>query len=136
MDVVGHLGGGVHGHGIALGIIFGDGGMRRRRHLANLGAIIISLHDQIGAIHARVHIAQLIIYIALNITGPVFVQIMGALVHGVFGCVISGQLLIGKFNQINGRLRCLHIHGGDAGNGLAPVADFVSGQRVFKAGDR
>ena len=125
----------MHGHGVALGIIFGDGGVRLRLHLANLGAVIALFHDQIGVFHTGIHVAQLVFHIPLDIAGPVFVQIDGAVAHGVFGCVIGGQLLIGKLDQINGRLGGRHIYGGDAGDRLAPVADPVPGQGIFKAGD-
>ena len=135
MDVVGHLGGGVHGHGTPLGIIFGDGGVRLGLYLANFGAVIILLHDQIGVFHTGIHVAQLVLHIALDIAGPVFVQIDGAVRHGIFGRVIGGQLLIGEFDQIDGRSCAFHIHSGDAGDRLAPVADPVPCQRIFKAGD-
>ena len=59
VHVVGHLGGGMHGHAVAHRVVVGDRGVHLHLVLAHLGAIVGGLAHEIGRGKARRHVAQL-----------------------------------------------------------------------------
>jgi len=71
MDVVRHLGAGVHGHALALGVVIRDRGVHLHLVLADLGAVIGAFAHQIGLGKPLLDAAELEQHVALDIAGLV-----------------------------------------------------------------
>ena len=80
----------MHGHALALGIVFGERGVHFHLVLAHFGAIEGLLADQIGLGKTLLDIAQLEKHVALDVVRAVAVDVDRAGRHRRLGGIIGG----------------------------------------------
>ena len=135
VHVVGHLGGGMHGHAVAHRVVLGDGGVHLHLVLAHLGAVVGRLAHQVGRGEARRHVAQLEAHVALEIAGLLGVDRHGIGRHGLAGGEVGRQLAHLHLDEADGLVGGGLVDGRHGRHRLALVAHLVARQRVLAAGD-
>jgi len=136
VHVVGHLGGGVHRHTVALGVVARDRGVHLHLVLADLGAIVGRLAHQVGAGERLLDIAKLEEDIAFEIAGLLGVQQYRAGRRRLGSGEIGRQLLHLHLDERERRLGGGVVDGGDSRDRLAAIAYLVARQRMLGARDR
>ncbi len=125
VHVIGNLSAGVHGHAIALGVVVGGRRVHFHLVLTHLGAAIGRFADKIGVAKTLLHAAQLEQHIALDVAGPVRVDVDGLLRQRRRRRVVGRQFPHSKLDERNRFPRGGIVHRGDGCDRLAAIAHLV-----------
>ena len=130
-----YLGTGVNRQPAARRVPFGNGGVGLHVDLVDLGAVEDLLAHQVGGGEPGHRVAEFEVDLAFDIAGPFRVQRHGVGRQRLLGVAVGRQFLVRNTDSIERRPGGLGIHGGDRGDGLAPVAHPIARQGKLVFGD-
>ena len=108
---------------LAVCIVRGQGRMGLDGAVVDGGQAVPVLKDQVGLLHARVHIALIQVDDFRDVAS--LMDGVGALFHSLFRVDVEGQLFIFHLDELERLLRDLYSIGGHRGHLVAHIADHL-----------
>jgi hypothetical protein len=136
VHVVGHLRRAVHGKPFADRVVLGERGVGLHLHLAHFRAGVALLTHQVGALEGRIHLAQLVAHLPLDVAGALVVQIHCVGGAGRVDVEVGRDRAHPHPYQPEGGVRSSVVHRRHRRHRLAAIAHPVARQRILAHGDR